>query len=62
MKVDCPLTEALQDLLVGSAVATVTSTTMSQDQTTGIIFLSMVTTSMRLMNLEAPSVMVGHQG
>ena len=43
-------------------MATVISTTMCQDQTTGTIYLSMVTTSMGLMNLEAPSVAVGHPG
>ena len=37
IEVGCPLTEASQDLLVGSTVATVTSTTMHQDQTMGII-------------------------
>ena len=60
MEVDCPLTEASQDLSVGSTVATVTSTTMCQNQTTGVIYLSTVATSMGLMNLEAPSEMVGH--
>ena len=62
MEVDCPLTEASQDLLLGSAVATVTSTTRCQDKTMDTFYLSMVTTSKGLMNLEAPSVMVGHQG
>ena len=62
MEVDCPLTKASQDLSVGSTVATVTSHTMCQDQTTGIVYLSTVTTSMGLMNLEVTSVMVGHQG
>ena len=28
----------------------------------GAVYLSMVTTSLGLMNLEAPSVAVGHQG
>ena len=62
MEVACPLTKASQDLSVGSTVATVTSTTMCQDQTMGTVYLSRVTTSMGLMNLEAPSAMVGHQG
>ena len=43
-----------------SAVTTVISTTMCQDQTTGAIYLPMVTTSMGLMIFEAPSVAVGH--
>ena len=60
MEIDCPLTRASQGLLAGSAVATVTSTVMCQDQTTGAIYLSTVVTSMGLMNLEAPSVVVGH--
>ena len=57
MEIDCPLTGASPDLSAGSAVATVTSTTMCQDQTMAV-YLSMVTTSMGLMNLEAPSVAV----
>ena len=43
-------------------MATVTSTAMCQDQTMGAIYLSTVTTPMGLMNLEAPSVVVGHWG
>ena len=62
MEVDCPLTRASQELSAESAVTAVFSTTMWQDQTTGAIYLSTVTTSMGLMNLEAPSVAVGHQG
>ena len=61
MEVDSPLTGASQELLAEPTVATVISTTMCQDQTTGAVYLSMVTTSMGLMNLEAPSVAVGCQ-
>ena len=61
MEIDCPLTGVSQELAAESAVATVISTTMCQDQTTDTIYLSMVTTSMGLMNLEAPSVVVGSQ-
>ena len=57
MELDCPPTS--QKL---SAESTVISTTMCQDQTMGAIYLSMVTTSMGLMNLEAPSVAVDHWG
>ena len=60
MEINCPLTRASLDLLPGSTVATVTSATMCQDQTAGILYLSKVTTSMGLMNLKAPSVAVGH--
>ena len=62
MEIDCPLTGASQVLSVGSAVATVTSTAMCQDQIMGTVYLSTVTTSMGLMNLEAPSVVVGCWG
>ena len=62
MKDDSPQTSASHELLVEPAAATVMSTTMCQDQTMGIIYLSTVTISMGLMNLEAPSVAVGHQG
>ena len=62
MEINCPLTRASQDLLAGSAVATITSTVMCQDQNMCAISLSMVTTSIGLMDLEAPSVVVGHQG
>ena len=58
MEVDCPPTKASQKLSVESTVTTVISTTICQDQTMGAIYLSMVTTSMGLMNLEAPSVAV----
>ena len=54
MEINCPLTGASQGLLVGSTVATVTSTVMCQDQTMGAIYLSTVMTSMALMNLEPP--------
>ena len=56
MEVDCP--PISQELSTESAVATVISTTMCQDQTMGAIYLSTVTTSMGLMNLEVPSVAV----
>ena len=62
MEINCPLTGASQNLLAGSAVATVTSTTMCQDQIMGAIYLSTVTTSMGLMNLEAPSVTLAAGG
>ena len=62
MEINCPLTTASQDLSSGSAVATVTSTMMCQDQSMGAIYLSKVTTSMGPMNLEAPSVAVGCWG
>ena len=54
IEIDCPLTVASPGLLMGSAVATLTSTGVCQDQTTGAIYLSMVITFMDLMNLETP--------
>ena len=54
MGIYCPLTVASPGLSAGSAVAKVTSTGVCQDQTMGTIYLTMVTTSMGLMNLETP--------
>ena len=62
MEYDSPRTGLLQELSAESTVTTVISTTMCQDQTTGAIYLSTLTTSMGLMNLEAPSAAVGCQG
>ena len=56
MEVDCP--PISQELSAESTVATVISTTMCQEWTMGTIYLLMVATSMRLMNLEAPLVAV----
>ena len=61
MEVDHPQSGVAQELLVDPAVATVISATMCQDWTMGAIYLSTVTASMGLMNLEAPSVAVGSQ-
>ena len=62
MEVDGPQTRVSHELLVEPTVATVISTTMCQDQTMGIIYLSTVATSMGLMNLEATSAADGYQG
>ena len=62
MGIDCPQSGVAQELLVEPTVAKVISTTMCEDWTMGAIYLLTVTTSMGLMNLEAPSVAVGHQG
>ena len=62
MEIDSPQTGAAQELLVEPTVAMVISITICQDQTMGAIYLSTVTTSMGLMNVEAPSVVVGCQG
>ena len=62
MEDDSPWTRVSHKLSVEPAVATVISTTMCQDQTMGAVYLSTITTSMGLMNLEAPSAAVGHQG
>ena len=62
MEVDGPPIGTSQEMLAGCRVATVISTTMCQDQTMGAIYLSPVTTSMGLMNLEAPSLTVSYQG
>ena len=62
MEIDHPQSGVAEELLVEPAVATVISTTMCKDGTTGAIYMSTVTASMGLMNLEAPSVVVGCQG
>ena len=62
MEDDIPRSGALHKLSTEPAVFTVISTTMCQDQTTGTIYMSTVTTSMGLMNLETTSVVVDHQG
>ena len=49
-------------LLMESVIATVISTSMRRDQRTGAVYVSIMTTSMEIMNLEAPSMVVGHQG
>ena len=57
-----PWSVASHKLPMEPTLATVISTTMCQDQTVGTIYLSTVTTSMGLMNLEAPSVAVDYGG
>ena len=47
--------------LVGSAVATMTSTVIHQDELTGNIYMNTVMTSMGLINLETPLVAVDCQ-
>ena len=56
------LDQSITRTVVEPTVATMISTTVYQDQTMGAIYLSMVNNSMGLMNLEASSVAVGHQG
>ena len=62
MEIDCPQSGVAQELLVEPAVAMVISNTMCKVQTMVAIYLSTVTASMGLMNLEAPSVVDGGQG
>ena len=62
MEIDHPQSGVAQELLVEPTVAMVISATMCKDQTMGAIYLSTVTASMGLMNLEAPSVAVGCKG
>ena len=38
------------------------STSMGWDKKMGAVYVSTMTTSMQIMNLEAPSMAVGHQG
>ena len=46
---------------IESMIATVISTSMGRDQRTGAVYVSTVTALMGVMNLEAPSMAVGHQ-
>ena len=48
-------------LLVGSAMATMTSMEIHQDEMTGNIYMCTVTASMGLINLETPLMVVDHQ-
>ena len=49
-------------LLAESAVATMMSMEVCQDETTGTMYMSTVMTSMGLMNLETPLAVVDHWG
>ena len=43
-------------------IATMISTSMGRDQRIGAVYVSTMTTLMGIMNLEAHSMVVGHQG
>ena len=59
---DVPEVSAALVLLMEPVVAMVISTSMEKDQRMGAACVSTVTASMEIMNLEAPSVAVGHKG
>ena len=58
---DVPETSVALILLIEPMVTTVISTFMGQDKRMGTVYVSTVTASMEIMNLEAPSMAVGHQ-
>ena len=62
MEIDHPQCGVAQELLVEPAMATVISTTICENWTMGAVYLPTVTASMGLVNLKAPSVVVGCQG
>ena len=48
--------------LIEPAIATVISTSMGRDQRMGTVYVLTVTALLGIMNLEASSMAVGHQG
>ena len=58
---DVPEASTAPILVTESMIAMVISTSMGRDQGTGAACVLTVTTSLEIMNLEAPSVVVGHQ-
>ena len=62
VRINSPPGLVSQGLLLGSAVATMTSMEEHQDETTGAMYVSTMMTSMGLMNLETPVAAVNHWG
>ena len=56
---DVSETSAAPVLLIEPVIATVISTSMGRNQRMGTVYVSTVTTSMEIMNLEATSMAVG---
>ena len=56
-----PQESASPDLLMGSAVATMMSTEICQDAVPGNIYMNTVMTSMGLIDLGTPLMVVNHQ-
>ena len=59
---DIPETSAAPILLMEPKIAMVISTSMGRDQRMGTVYVLTVTALMKIMNLEAPLMVVGHQG
>ena len=59
---DVPDAGAAPILPIEPTIATVISTSMERDQRMGTVYVSIITTSMGIINLEAPSMAVGFQG
>ena len=62
VSMDVAETSAALIPLIGPTITTVISTSMGRDQRMGAVYVSTMTASMEIMNLEAPSMAVGHQG
>ena len=62
ISMDVPETRAAPILLMEPAIAMVISTSMGRDQRMGTVYVLTMTTLMGIMNLEAPSMVVGCQG
>ena len=62
VRINSPLGSVSPGLLAGSAMATMMSMELHQDETMGTMYVSTMMASMGLMNLEAPLVAVNHNG
>ena len=62
VSMDVPEASAAPILLMEPTIAMVISTSMGRDQRMDAVYVSTVTASMEIMNLEAPSIVVGCQG
>ena len=59
---DVPETSVAPIPVMEPIIAMVISISMGRDQRMGAVYILTVTTSIEIMNLEAPSMVVGHQG
>ena len=62
VSVDIPETGVAPILPIEPMIATVISTSMGRDQRMGAVYVLTVNASMKIMNLEAPSMAVSCQG
>ena len=62
VSMDVPETSAAPIPLIEPTITTVISTSMGWDQNMGTVYVLTMTTSIKITNLEAPTMVVGHQG